>query len=90
MFLAHVVKVKLGTHMLVGQLFHEKNWSKWKDLETVHLLINHRVYLDKDSPIKEFNETNIWTYDRTYGIMVRSILRKFNLFVPSENEQIKD
>jgi hypothetical protein len=61
------------------------NWNGWRDLNSVHLMINHRHYLDKESPIKEFNETNIWTYNRTYGAMVRTILRKANLFIPPSN-----
>ena len=59
--------------MLFNQLYRLQ-WKEWKNLTTIHLLINHRFYLDKTSPIKTFNELNIWTYNYTYGEMVRNIL----------------
>ena len=77
--LAHVVKEKLGTHMLIHNLF-KSYWKGWKDLDTIHLLINHRSYLDKESPIKDFDEFNIKTYNYTYGFMVRDILDRQRLF----------
>ena len=63
-----------------------QKWNDWKDMNCIHLMINHRSYLDKESPIKDFDELNIWTYNRTYGIMVRSILRRANLFIPANNK----
>ena len=82
-FLAKVVKIKLGTQSFIDQLFKMQKWNDWKDMNCIHLMINHRHYLDKDyQSLKEFNETNIWTYDRTYGVMVRTILRKAKLFLP--------
>ena len=66
--------------MLTKEMFQLSNWIKWKTFDTIHLLINHRYYLDSKSPIKEFNETNIWTYNRTYGVMARTILRKANVY----------
>jgi hypothetical protein len=78
-YLAHAVKFKLGTHMLVNNLY-KVNWPEWKTLDTIHLLINHRYYLDKESPIKEFDEINIKTYKYTYGEMVRDILNRTNSF----------
>ena len=42
--------------MLIGNLYKTKSWKQWKKMDTIHLLINHRSYLDKDSPIKEFDE----------------------------------
>ena len=76
--------------MLAAQLYREINWKGWTNLETIHLLINHRNYMDKESPIKEFNEENIWTYNRTYGIMVRSILKHANLYLPLNDKFIHD
>ena len=76
--------------MLFNELFLEYNWKKWKTLDSIHLLINHRSYLDKESPIKEFNETNIWTYNRTYGIMARKILRRVNLYLPENGKELID
>ena len=70
--------MKLGTHYYFDQLF-TMYWSRWKSIYCVHLLINHRSYLDADSPIKEFNETNILTYKYTYGYMVRDIMVRAGL-----------
>ncbi len=86
-FLARTVKIRLGTQNLINELF-KKNWPDWKDYNTIHLMINHRYYLDKNSLIKEFNETNIWDYKPTYGDMVRSILIKANLWIP-KNFKVK-
>ena len=69
--LATIVKIRLGTKMHIDELFRKQNWNNWKELDCIHLLINHRSYLDKDSAIKEFDEKNIWTYNRTYGVIVR-------------------
>jgi hypothetical protein len=88
--LAHVVKLKLGTHMFIYHLYKDPNSQEWKNLDSIHLLINHRSYLDKESPIKEFNETNIWNYDRAYGRMARTVLKKANVFVPTNNDYLKD
>ena len=89
-FLAHAINIKLGTYIYSNQLYKMNDWKKWKDLETIHLLINHRFYSDKESPIKDFDEQNIWTYNRTYGIMVRSILRRANLLLPADGQSLKD
>ncbi|CAF0702834.1 unnamed protein product [Brachionus calyciflorus] len=74
-YLAHVVKYRLGTQMLVNELY-KSVWDEWKNLDTIHLLINHRSYLDEKSPIKEFNDTNIRDYNFTYGHMCREIITK--------------
>ncbi len=55
---------------------YQSTWSGWKSLDTIHLMINHRYYMDKDSPIKEFDSENIKTYDKTYGFMCREILNR--------------
>lgn len=59
--------------MLIHNLY-KTIWDGWKEFYTVHLLINHRSYLDKESPIKEFDENNILTFNRTYGIMCRKVM----------------
>lgn len=81
--LAHIVRIKLGTHMLIGNLF-KTYWPGWKELDSIHLLINHRSYLDKESPIKDFDETNIMTYNYTYGEMCRVVLSKIKLLIPKK------
>jgi hypothetical protein len=79
-YLVRAVKTKLGTHMLSPQLYN-MYWPEWKQLDTIHLLINHRSYLDKNSPIKEFNAENIATYNYTYGEMCRDILQRIQPYV---------
>ena len=78
-YLAHVVKLKLGTHNLVDNLY-KKYWPNWNELDAIHLLINHRYYLDKESLIKEFDENNIKLYNFTYGYMVRDIMNRTKIF----------
>ncbi len=73
-YLAHAVKIRLGTHMLVDNLYY-RYWPEWnKTLDACHLLINHRSYLDKNSPIKEFNEQNVKNYNFTFGFIARGLL----------------
>ena len=86
-YLAHAVRYTLGTHMLVQQLYHSY-WPEWRSLDTIHLLMGHRSYLDKDSPIKEFNEDNIKTYDRTYGEMCRTILERIQPYLNKTTKPI--
>ncbi len=73
--LAHAVSRKLGTMNLIEELYM-MNWTEWRSLDTMHLLINHRAYLDEESEIKEFDEANIQTYYFTYGEMCRDILSR--------------
>lgn len=85
-YLAHKVDKLFGTHTRYAyHLYNLQHWREWTGFDTFHLLINHRSYMDKNSPIKEFNETNVWTYNRTYGVMVRNLLRRANLFLPKHD-----
>ncbi len=88
-YLAKKVRFKLGTWVhYVEELFQMNNWNNWKNFNTIHLMINHRYYMDKDAAaIKEFDETNIWTFNKTYGTMARILLRKANLLLPINNDQ---
>ena len=79
-YLAHRVQIKLGTHNLIHYLY-EINWAEYKSMDSMHLLINHRYYLDKESPIKEFNEENIKTYNFTYGEMCRDVLDRIKPYL---------
>lgn len=100
--LAHVVENQFGTQDLVYELYgaHNQrfpgrqppnpNWHAWKNFETIHLLIGHRFYMDMHSPIKNFTEHNIWTYDQAYGRMCRSILRRADVFQPVGDKYLKD
>lgn len=66
--------------MLIHQLY-KSNWTEWKQLDTIHLLMGHRSYLDKDSPIKEFDDVNIQNYKYTYGEMCRLVLDRMRAYM---------
>lgn len=73
--LCHRVKLRFGVHMLMRELYDTADWSDWKSQDTIHLLINHRSYLDphyKEFP--EFNEQNINHYPFTFGQMARLMI----------------
>ena len=76
--MAHQVKYNFGTQILSDELY-KMYWPKWQSFYTIHLLINHRYYLDKESPINEFDEKNIQNYNQTFGFMVRDIMQRANL-----------
>jgi hypothetical protein len=72
--LLHRVKLKFGVHMLLHKLFNDM-WMEWRDQDTIHLLVNHRSYLDPHfKQIPEFTEDNIKNYTYTFGIMAREVL----------------
>lgn len=52
-------------------------WPEWKNMDTIHLLINQRFLIDNKNPqIKDFDEEIIQTYNETYGEMCRDILKR--------------
>jgi hypothetical protein len=77
--LAHAVKKEFCTEVSIVGALYKKYWKDWKKVDAVHLLINHRHYLDKNSTIKEFNEENIKTYNFTYGFMARDVLDRMKI-----------
>ena len=78
-----MVEEKLGTQNLIDFLyFNDFNETIWSQFDMIHLLINHRYYLDANSTIKEFDEINIWKYNYTYGNIARSVLTKARMFIP--------
>ena len=73
----HREEGRLGVKFLVREMYQEKEDTfSWRDhLDTVHLLINHRSYLDmfyKD--YRYFNERNIVHYPFNLGEMARVVL----------------
>ena len=58
--------------MLVHKLY-KSYWKEWKEQITIHLLFNHRPYLDKENfeTYGVFNETTIMSYNQTFGFMAR-------------------
>lgn len=67
--------------MLIGNLYKTKSWKQWKKMDTIHLLINHRDYLDKESKIKQFDEKNIQNYEFTFGEIARDILNRSEILI---------
>jgi len=65
--------------MLINELF-KSYWKEWRNMSCIHLLINHRSYLDKESPIKEFNELNIKDYKFTFGVIARELIQRAGAF----------
>ena len=60
--------------MLINMLY-QNNSTDWRQKQdTVHLLMNHRSYLDKHfKEYPEFNESNIVNYPYTFGQMARDV-----------------
>jgi hypothetical protein len=74
--LAHSVEIKFGTQTQLSTMLYNENQKDWKDFDAIHLLTNHRYYMDPSSEIKAFDEHNIMTYNFTYGEMVRDIMQR--------------
>ncbi|XP_032799730.2 uncharacterized protein LOC116936631 [Daphnia magna] len=76
--LVHREPKRLGVHFMLREMFQESDNFPWYEkLDTVHLLINHRSYLDmfyKD--YRYFNERNILHYPFNFGEMARLVLNR--------------
>lgn len=76
--LVHRERKRLGVRFMVREMFQEKEKFRWhEELDAVHLLINHRSYLDmfyKD--YRYFNERNIMHYPFNFGEMARLVLNR--------------
>lgn len=72
--LVHRVKLLFGVHMLVHNLY-KTMWKDWRKQYTVHLLMRHRSYLDKEHLDKwpSFDENNIKDYPMTFGEMAKEV-----------------
>ena len=77
--LVHSVYFTFGVHMLSDELY-QTYWPEWSKYTSIHMLINHRHYLDEESPIKEFDQFNIQDYNFTYGYMDRDVLKRIKLY----------
>ena len=72
--LLHRVKLKFGVHILTEELYNSQ-WDGWRQLDTIHLLINHRYYLDPHfEEYPTFDQISISNYSYTFGIMAREIM----------------
>ncbi len=79
--MAHKVYLNLGTQNVFTELYLWSNWHEWRKMDSIHTLINHRSYLDTETPwIKEFDEFNILNYTRGYGEMCRDVLERIKDF----------
>lgn len=51
------------------------DWPDWRRMDTVHLLANHRWYLDPHfDHYRSFNERNVAHYPFTFGEMARLVM----------------
>lgn len=72
---------KIAVKGLAKELYQDRNWQGWRDFYAIHLLFRHRSYLvddDDNEKIEEFDEENIMTYNRTFGIMAREVLNEIH------------
>jgi hypothetical protein len=72
--LVHRVKLLFRVHVLTHQLY-KVQWKEWRQQYTIHLLIGHRYYLDKENFKKwpVFDEINIKNHPMTFGEMAREV-----------------
>lgn len=74
--LIHRVRLRFGVHMLMHELYDSSDWRDWRQSQdTIHLLINHRSYLDPHfAQYPDFDEDNIRDYPYTFGELARLAL----------------
>jgi tricorn protease-like protein len=69
----------LGVSNLASKLYKD-SWSSWRQYYAIHLLFCHGSYLAeadiKMNKILDFDEDNIWSYNRTFGKMAREVLKR--------------
>lgn len=72
----HRVKGRFGVHMLMRELYDSTEWPDWRrKQDTIHLLINHRSYLDPHfKQFPDFDEYNIQRYPYMFGQLARLAL----------------
>ncbi|XP_046640933.1 uncharacterized protein LOC124326253 isoform X2 [Daphnia pulicaria] len=74
-YLIHRVKGDFGAATGVSMSLYKNLKFDWRHLDVIHLLMNHRSYLDPNynkTPV--FDENNIRTYEYPFGDMVRHLL----------------
>ena len=73
---------KKGVFIGTGWLYREIK-TEWKTMvDTGHVLINHRHYLDADNYkiYPEFDENNVWVHNCTFTHMCRDVLTRIKPF----------
>ncbi len=70
---ANIVPREFGTLVYSDDLYrvHKKDIQTFY---TIHLIFNHRYYLDAESPIKDFDDENIKNYTFPFGTLARTML----------------
>ncbi|XP_046641059.1 uncharacterized protein LOC124326343 [Daphnia pulicaria] len=73
--LIHRVKGDFGADTSVSMSLYKNRKFDWRHLDIIHLLMNHRSYMDpKYNQTPVFDENNIRTYEYPFGDMVRQLL----------------
>lgn len=81
-YLAHMEPYKLGVRYLANLFYlYKTNWSKWKNMNTIHLLINHRSYSDVFSPVTSYNEANYRLRNTTFADMIEDVVQRIQPFL---------
>ena len=79
--LVHPVRELFGVQNLAKELYERSDWEGWREQYAIHLLFRHREYLAKEdvkeSGIADFDEENILRYNKTFGIMARTVLGEY-------------
>lgn len=81
----HRVADKFGVQDLHYLLYRvdDCQWPDWRQMDTVHLLTNHRWYLDPNfDRYRTFNERNVLHYPYTFGEMARRVMARVGGPVP--------
>ncbi len=72
--IVHRVEKNFGVTVLLHMLYEELDWTEWKQMDTVHVISNHRFYLDSNfEHYPVFNERNILHYPFAFGEMARRV-----------------
>jgi hypothetical protein len=73
--LVHRVQFRFGADTNTSWRLYTDPEFEWRQLDTIHLLVNHRSYMDpyyNDTP--DFNEETIASYPFPFGQMAREVL----------------
>lgn len=75
--LVHRVPLKLGVHD-VADFLYAYMWPQWREQDAIHLLYNHRSYLDPYwNQTGELDETNIDKHPKTIREILAACLVPF-------------
>ncbi|EFX86324.1 hypothetical protein DAPPUDRAFT_313305 [Daphnia pulex] len=73
--LIHRVKVQFGADLVLSLNLYTKKEFDWRSLDTIHLMINHRSYLDPNyNQTPSFDEKIVQMYPYPFGEMAREMV----------------